>query len=109
MTNEQITKVTDTAKIEAARLCDQALAPRPRSSGPSPSEWTSAQWARVQRYQLERFERASQRIERVVCDLLRDEETGDVAVSTREELLTAIDVYCAAGIAEVARRFRAEG
>jgi hypothetical protein len=100
MTNEQITKVTDAAKIEATRLCEQALKPHPHVKE------TPVYRARARRYQIEEFSRTSAKIERVVCDLLRDESTGDVAVSSRAELLAAIDAYCDAGIAEVERRFR---
>ncbi len=103
-TNRWSSKVEAAAKTEATRLCDAALA-TPRRF-PLPDGWpvaTSEHSARAKRYQLDVF-RNLKLADRVVCDLLRGED-GDVAVDSREEFLAARDLYCAAGIAEVERRF----
>ena len=84
------------AVAEAARLCEQALAGMARlASAPSAS-----QRARAKRYQLEEFRPTSAKVQRLVSDACRP---GPLA--TREEFLAAVDLYCAAGVAEIERRF----
>jgi hypothetical protein len=59
--------------------------------------------ARAKRYQLDEFARTSSKVNRAVSDV------GQGTWSSREQFLAAIDLYCAAGIAEVERRFREVG
>ncbi len=92
------TLVTTAAIAEATRLCDQAF-----SAMRSPQTRPDVR-ARAKRYQVEHF-RNQALSNRVVCDLLRGDD--GIIGGTREEFLAAVDLYCAAGIAEVERRFAA--
>lgn len=93
------TDIETAAVAEATRLCDSAIAALARLQEQpfaSPSLC-----ARAKRYQIDEFSRTSRKTERVVFEIRRDKW------ASRDELLAAIDLYCAAGVAEVERRFRA--
>ena len=96
MKTETRNAIETAAVAEAARLCEQAPAGRARLAA-APS---AAQRARAKRYQREELQPTSARVQRLVGDACRP---GPLA--TREEFLAALDMYCAAGIAEVERRF----
>lgn len=98
---EEALMIKSAAIAEAARLCDQAIAAVERRGG------NPVQTARAKRYQLAEFNRTSPRIERVVCDLIRP-APGEPAASSRDELLAAIELYCASGVEEIERRFGAK-
>jgi hypothetical protein len=100
MLTEKAATIEAAAVAEATRLCDHALAvlARPLALGGMPS---AEHRARAKRYQKDEFLCTSRKVERAVYELFtRDEWTS------RDELLAALPIYCAAGIAEVERRFR---
>lgn len=101
MNTELNTAIETAATVEASRLCDSALAALARMQANPFAAPSPKLRARAKRYQLEEFSRTSRKVERVVCDIGRD------VFATRDEFLGAVDLYCAAGIAEVERRFRA--
>lgn len=93
--------VAAAAVTEAARLCDTAIAASIRLRG---QPFASPDLvARAKRYQKDEFSPKSAKVTRVVYDLF-----GYDGWASREEFLAAVDVYCAAGVCEVGRRFNAE-
>lgn len=94
--------VTASAQERAASLCGKAIAAI-LDLGATP-----AQRARGERYQVEEFQNRKMS-ERILCDLLLHPADEVALIDTREELLAAIDVYAAAGIAEVRRLFAESG
>lgn len=96
MRTETRAAVEAAAVTEATRLCEQALAGMSRVA----TTPTAAQRARAKRYQLDEFRPTAAKVQRLVCDACRSEP-----LATREEFLAAVDLYCAAGVAEVERRF----
>lgn len=104
MNAETAAKILAAAAAEATRRCDVVLAACERLSA------TAAQRARAKRDVLAEFTAADRqgpraKMERAVLDLFRNAD-GDVTVfATRDDLLAAVDLYCAAGKAEAERRF----
>ncbi len=93
--NANATKIETAAVTEATRLCDQAFAGMAKILTITPS-----QRARAKRYQLVEFRSTSSRVQRLVSEAVAGE------FASREEFLASVDLFCAAGVAEVERRFR---
>lgn len=101
--------VESAAVTEATRLCDQAFAGLAKLSA-DPAVATHlpplpSLLAKAKRYQLHEFRPDFARIRRMVSDLVQPCDNG----LSREEYESAINLFCAAGIAEVERRFRSQG
>jgi hypothetical protein len=97
-------KIIAAATAKASARCDVVLAACARLSA------TPDQRERAKRGLLAEFDandsmgRVRAPIERTVLDLYRNEDDDIVGLTTRDDLIDAIGVYCAAGKAEVMRR-----
>jgi hypothetical protein len=100
MLTEKTATIEAAAVAEATRLCDHVLAVLAKPCPVTGEPHSEARRVRTKRYQLDEFRPTFAKVERVVYSLF----TGDEWAS-REELLAACDLYCAAGRAEVERRF----
>ncbi len=98
---EVASKIEAAAVAEATRLCDNAFAGIARHIGAG-RQMSPDQRARAKRYQIEEFRPTYAKALRLCSDA-----HPSWLFESREEWLGAVDLYCAAGIAEVERRFRA--